>query len=52
RAAKRAMRSPQLVEGLDREDAAWRAVAVSADRREGISAFVEKRRPAWAEPAS
>ncbi|MDQ1709846.1 MAG: hypothetical protein QOG49_1231, partial [Frankiaceae bacterium] len=42
RAAKRAMRSPQLVEGLDREDAAWRAVAVSADRREGISAFVEK----------
>jgi len=36
-----------LVDGLDIEDAAWRAAAVSADRREGISAFTEKRPPNW-----
>src|SRR6266567_3241900 len=29
------------------EDAAWRTAASSADRREGIAAFAEKRRPAW-----
>jgi len=29
------------------EDAAWRAVALSADRREGIAAFNEKRPPVW-----
>ncbi|MEO6713222.1 MAG: enoyl-CoA hydratase-related protein [Mycobacteriales bacterium] len=52
RAAKRAMRSPELFEGLDLEDRAWRLVAVSADRREGISAFVEKRAPQWPEPLS
>jgi enoyl-CoA hydratase/carnithine racemase len=33
--------------GLEIEDAAWRAAAVSADRREGISAFTEKRAPKW-----
>jgi enoyl-CoA hydratase/carnithine racemase len=36
-----------LHEGLEIEDAAWRAAAVSADRREGISAFTEKRAPMW-----
>lgn len=36
-----------LAEGLAIEDAAWRAAAVSADRREGISAFTEKRPPNW-----
>jgi enoyl-CoA hydratase/carnithine racemase len=29
------------------EDAAWRAAALSADRREGIAAFNEKRAPQW-----
>jgi enoyl-CoA hydratase/carnithine racemase len=50
RHAKHALRgglgSP-LREGLEIEDAAWRAAAVSADRREGISAFTEKRAPTW-----
>ena len=36
-----------LEAGLDIEDAAWRTAALSADRREGIAAFVEKRKPAW-----
>lgn len=49
RAAKGALRSSQLTDALDREDAAWRAVAVSADRREGIAAFNEKRQPVWPE---
>jgi enoyl-CoA hydratase/carnithine racemase len=50
RAAKRAIRhgwGVSLEAGLDVEDAAWRTAALSADRREGIAAFVEKRRPAW-----
>ena len=50
RAAKRALHAGlgvSLVDGLDIEDAAWRAAAVSADRREGISAFTEKRSPNW-----
>jgi len=47
RAAKRVLRSPALADGLDREDEAWRAVAVSPDRREGIAAFNEKRTPSW-----
>jgi enoyl-CoA hydratase/carnithine racemase len=53
RAAKRAMRhgwGVSLEVGLDIEDAAWRTAALSADRREGIAAFVEKRPPTW--PAS
>ena len=50
RAAKRAMRQGQdigLPAALDVEDAAWRTAAVSADRREGIAAFVQKRPPKW-----
>jgi enoyl-CoA hydratase/carnithine racemase len=50
RAAKRAIRHGDgigLTAGLDVEDAAWRAVAMSADRREGIAAFNEKRAPDW-----
>jgi len=50
RAAKRAIRhgwGVSLEAGLDIEDAAWRTAALSADRREGIAAFVEKRKPTW-----
>ena len=50
RAAKRALRHGwgiSLEAGLDVEDAAWRTAALSADRREGIAAFVEKRKPDW-----
>jgi enoyl-CoA hydratase/carnithine racemase len=50
RAAKRALRAGlgvDLAAGLDIEDAAWRTVAFSGDRREGIAAFNEKRRPDW-----
>jgi enoyl-CoA hydratase/carnithine racemase len=50
RAAKRALRhgwGVSLEAGLDIEDAAWRTAALSADRREGIAAFADKRPPAW-----
>ena len=50
KAAKRAIRNgwgAGLAAGLDIEDAAWRTAAMSADRREGIAAFAEKRPPAW-----
>ena len=50
RAAKRAMRlgaGVSLEAGLDLEDNAWRTVAFSADRREGIAAFNDKRKPDW-----
>ncbi|SFN80438.1 enoyl-CoA hydratase/isomerase family protein [Actinomadura madurae] len=50
RAAKRAMRlggGVGLDAGLDLEENAWRTVAFSADRREGIAAFNEKRNPVW-----
>ncbi len=50
RAAKQALRNGaglSLAAALDVEDAAWRTAAVSADRREGIAAFTEKRRPVW-----
>jgi len=50
RAAKRALRhgaGVDLAAGLDIEDAAWRTVALSADRKEGIAAFNEKRTPNW-----
>jgi len=50
RAAKKALRDGDgqpLAAALDTEDVAWRAAAASADRREGIAAFNEKRRPAW-----
>lgn len=48
RAAKRAVRSAFGARaGFDVEDSAWHAAAVSADRREGIAAFAEKRSPNW-----
>ncbi|WP_166021419.1 MULTISPECIES: enoyl-CoA hydratase-related protein [Streptomyces] len=50
RAAKRAMRlgwGKDLPSGLDLEDNAWRTVAFSGDRAEGVAAFNEKRRPDW-----
>lgn len=50
RAAKRALRDGAglaLADALDVEDAAWRTAAASADRREGIAAFTERRPPAW-----
>lgn len=50
RAAKRALRTGHgldLATGMEVEDAAWRTVAFSADRAEGVAAFNEKRRPAW-----
>jgi enoyl-CoA hydratase/carnithine racemase len=49
-AAKRALRhgwGVSLEVALDVEDAAWRTAALSADRREGIAAFAEKRAPRW-----
>jgi enoyl-CoA hydratase/carnithine racemase len=48
--AKRALRQGAglpLAAGLEVEDSAWRATAFSADRKEGIAAFVEKRKPRW-----
>lgn len=39
-----------LTEGLAIEDAGWRKTAFSADRREGIAAFNEKRPPVWPDP--
>ncbi|MGO4603836.1 enoyl-CoA hydratase-related protein [Terrabacter sp. 2YAF2] len=50
RNAKRAMRlgaDVGLDAGLEIEDACWRATAFSGDRREGVAAFAEKRRPVW-----
>ena len=50
RAAKRALRdgwSLSYADAMDAEDVAWRTAAFSADRREGIAAFNEKRRPDW-----
>ncbi|GAA3193355.1 enoyl-CoA hydratase/isomerase family protein [Actinocorallia longicatena] len=50
RAAKRALRagaSLDLGAALDVEENAWRTAALSPDRREGIAAFNEKRRPNW-----
>jgi enoyl-CoA hydratase/carnithine racemase len=50
RHAKQALRTgfgAPLHVGLEIEDAAWRAAAVSADRREGIAAFTQKRPPQW-----
>jgi enoyl-CoA hydratase/carnithine racemase len=48
--AKRALQQGAgvpLAVGLEIEDSAWRAAAFSADRKEGIAAFVEKRKPHW-----
>ncbi|HET7659604.1 MAG TPA: enoyl-CoA hydratase-related protein [Oryzihumus sp.] len=50
RNAKKAMRlgmDVDLATGLEVEDACWRATAFSGDRKEGVAAFSEKRRPAW-----
>ncbi|MCH6162252.1 enoyl-CoA hydratase/isomerase family protein [Streptomyces marispadix] len=50
RAAKRALRTGwglDLRAGLEVEDAAWRTVAFSGDRTEGVAAFNEKRKPRW-----
>ncbi|WP_225847613.1 enoyl-CoA hydratase/isomerase family protein [Streptomyces sp. HPF1205] len=50
RAAKRALRlghGLDLAAGLEVEDAAWRTVAFSGDRAEGVAAFNEKRPPTW-----
>ncbi|MFC7217303.1 enoyl-CoA hydratase/isomerase family protein [Streptomyces polyrhachis] len=50
RAAKRAMRvgfGLELSAGLEVEDAAWRTVAFSGDRAEGVAAFNEKRAARW-----
>jgi enoyl-CoA hydratase/carnithine racemase len=49
-AAKQALRSGaglSLAPALDIEDAAWRTAAASPDRREGIAAFAQKRKPVW-----
>jgi enoyl-CoA hydratase/carnithine racemase len=53
RAAKRAMRlghGLDLRSGLEVEDAAWRTVAFSGDRAEGVAAFTSKRPPHWPAP--
>ena len=50
RNAKKAMRlgmDVDLATGLEVEDACWRATAFYGDRKEGVAAFAEKRRPAW-----
>jgi enoyl-CoA hydratase/carnithine racemase len=50
RAAKRALREGWSLDydaAMDVEDAAWRTAAFSADRKEGITAFNEKRRADW-----
>jgi enoyl-CoA hydratase/carnithine racemase len=50
RQAKRAMRlggDVDLATGLEVEDGCWRATAFSADRSEGVLAFLEKRPPVW-----
>jgi enoyl-CoA hydratase/carnithine racemase len=52
RNAKRALRTGfdlPIDEGLEVEDRAWRATAFSADRAEGVAAFVERREPRWPE---
>src|SRR3954453_9438670 len=50
RAAKRALRGGwglDYAAAMDVEDTAWRTAAFSADRKEGIAAFNEKRPPQW-----
>jgi enoyl-CoA hydratase/carnithine racemase len=50
RAAKQAIRlggGLSLTAALEVEDAAWRTAAFSADRTEGIAAFVQKRPAQW-----
>lgn len=50
RNAKRALREgadTTLREGLECEDAAWRATVFSGDRVEGVASFNDKRAPVW-----
>lgn len=50
RAAKQALRDGWALDyaaAMDVEDVGWRAAAFSADRKEGIAAFNEKRRADW-----
>ena len=50
RAAKRALRNGlglDYAAAMDVEDAAWRTAAFSQDRKEGIAAFNDKRKPDW-----
>lgn len=50
RASKKALRLGHGLDmraGLEVEDAAWRSVAFSGDRAEGVAAFNEKRSPQW-----
>lgn len=50
RNAKKAMRlgfDVDMAAALEIEDGCWRATAFSGDRREGVAAFNEKRRPDW-----
>jgi enoyl-CoA hydratase/carnithine racemase len=50
RAAKRALRDGWSLDeagAMDVEDVGWRTAAFSADRREGIAAFNDRRRPSW-----
>lgn len=50
RASKKALRLGHGLDmraGLEVEDAAWRSVAFSGDRAEGVAAFNEKRSPRW-----
>jgi enoyl-CoA hydratase/carnithine racemase len=46
KAIDRALGLP-LEDGIELEDLAWRRAVASADRREGIAAFNEKRDPQW-----
>lgn len=50
RAAKAALRNGYGLDyaaAMDVEDVAWRTAAFSGDRKEGIAAFNEKRKPEW-----
>lgn len=54
RTAKGALRQGfdvDLPSALVIEDRAWEHLAFSADRREGIAAFTERRAPIWPDPA-
>lgn len=51
KAALRAAQDRPLIEGLAVEDAYWRSSATSADYREGLDAFTEKRPLSWPLPA-